>query len=76
MVGSAQTIARLKSMLFLVEEALRIADEGESAMLGAKLSDCIDCLHIELAHAGGRPGIGIESRADSPLSVENVAVSS
>lgn len=49
MQNKAQTIARLKSMVFLVEEALRIADEGENAMLGAKLSDCIDCLHTSLA---------------------------
>lgn len=49
MQNKAQTIARLKSMVFLVEEALRIADEGENAMLGAKLSDCIDCLHASLA---------------------------
>ena len=45
----AQTIARLKSMVFLVEEALRIADEGDNPLLGAKLSDCIDCLVSALA---------------------------
>ncbi len=51
MHSEAQTIARLKSMVFLIEEALRIADEGDNAMLGAKLSDCIDCLHTALAEA-------------------------
>ena len=44
MHSEAQTIARLKSMVFLVEEALRIADEGDNPLLGAKLSDCIDCI--------------------------------
>lgn len=53
MQNKAQTIARLKSMVFLIEEALRIADEGENAMLGAKLSDCIDCLHASLAEIDG-----------------------
>lgn len=48
MQSEAQTIARLKSMVFLIEEALRIADEGDNALVGAKLSDCIDCLHRAL----------------------------
>ena len=49
----AQAIARLKSMIFLIEEALRIADEGDSPMLGAKLSDCIDCAQAALAEMDG-----------------------
>ncbi len=49
MYGEAQTIARLKSMVFLIEEALRIADEGDNPLVGAKLSDCIDCLQGALA---------------------------
>lgn len=52
MHSKAQTIARLKSMAFLVEEALRIADEGDDALLGAKLSDCLDCLQTALEHIG------------------------
>ncbi len=44
MHSEAQNIARLKSMVFLIEEALRIADEGDNPLIGAKLSDCIDCL--------------------------------
>lgn len=73
MVGDAQTIARLKSMLFLVEEALRIADEGESAMLGAKLSDCIDCLHVELSQVDGHSQTAVEPRPgivpDAPITI-------
>lgn len=48
MHGEAQAIARLKSMVFLIEEALRIADEGDNPLVGAKLSDCIDCLQNAL----------------------------
>ena len=44
MQSEAQTVARLRSMVFLIEEALRIADEGDNPLLGAKLSDCIDCI--------------------------------
>lgn len=51
MQSEAQTIARLRSMVFLLEEALRIADEGDSALLGAKISDCIDCLETALQSA-------------------------
>ncbi|MCP8891269.1 hypothetical protein [Sphingomonas faeni] len=54
MHSKAQTIARLKSMAFLVEEALRIADEGDDALLGAKLSDCLDCLRVALEQIGVR----------------------
>ncbi len=49
MHSKVQTIARLKSMVFLVEEALRIADECDNTLLGAKLSDCIDNLQTTLA---------------------------
>lgn len=49
MHSEAQTIARLKSMVFLIEEALRIADEGDNPLVGAKLSDCIDCLQTALS---------------------------
>jgi hypothetical protein len=49
MQSEAQTIARLRSMVFLIEEALRIADEGDNPLLGAKLSDCIDCIETALA---------------------------
>lgn len=48
MHSDAQTIARLKSMVFLIEEALRIADAGDNPLIGAKLSDCIDCLQNAL----------------------------
>lgn len=58
MHSKVQTIARLKSMVFLVEEALRIADEGDSAILGAKLSDCIDYLQISLVKIESQAGIG------------------
>jgi len=44
MHSKAQAVARLKSMVFLIDEALRIADEGDNPLFGAKLSDCIDCL--------------------------------
>jgi hypothetical protein len=40
----AQAIARLTSMVLLVQEALRIADEGDHSLISAKLSDCLDCL--------------------------------
>ena len=48
MQSGPQVIARLKSMVFLIEEALRIADEGDNPLFGAKLSDCIDCLQTAL----------------------------
>lgn len=48
MQSEAQTVARLRSMIFLLEEALRIADEGDNALLGAKISDCIDSLESAL----------------------------
>ena len=52
MQSEAQTVARLRSMVFLIEEALRIADEGDNPLLGAKLSECIDCIVAALeAHA-------------------------
>ncbi|WP_380779347.1 hypothetical protein [Sphingomonas sp. R86520] len=63
MHSEAQTIARLKSMVFLIEEALRIADEGNDALLGAKLSDCIDCVYAELAEIDGAPRIGLAALA-------------
>ena len=51
MQGYAQTVARLNSMKFLLQEALRIADEGGSALVGAKISDCVDWIEQELASA-------------------------
>jgi hypothetical protein len=52
MHSEAQRVARLRSMVFLIEEAMRIADEGDSPLLGAKLSDCIDWIESELdAHS-------------------------
>lgn len=54
MQTEAQAIARLRSMVFLMEEALRIADEGDNALLGAKISDCIDCLEGALHFAQER----------------------
>lgn len=58
MQSKVQTIARLKSMVFLLEEALRIADEGDNALLGAKLSDCIDCLEGSLVKIGSQVDLG------------------
>lgn len=55
MYGEAQKLARLKSMVFLIEEALRIADEGDNPLVGAKLSDCIDCLQSALAEITSGP---------------------
>lgn len=49
MQGYAQTVARLRSMLFLLEESLRIADEGGHALVGAKVSDCIGTIQQELS---------------------------
>lgn len=54
MQSKVQAIARLKSMAFLIEEALRIADEGDDVLLGAKLSDCLDCLCATLEHIDAR----------------------
>jgi hypothetical protein len=48
MQNEAQTVARLRSMIFLIEEALRLADEGDDPLLGAKLSDCIDSIETVL----------------------------
>ncbi len=41
--------ARLKSVAYLLTEALRISDEGQRPVVGAKIADCIDCVHRELA---------------------------
>jgi hypothetical protein len=49
MQSEAQTVARLRSMVFLIEEALRLADEGDDPLLGAKLSDCIDSIEAVLS---------------------------
>lgn len=54
MQSEAQTIARLRSMVFLIEEALRLADEGEDPLLGAKLSDCIDSIEAVLESRNAR----------------------
>lgn len=71
MHSEAQTIARLKSMAFLIEEALRIADEGDNAMLGAKLSDCIDCLHAALTELdGGANSASVSDTSASPLQTD------
>lgn len=48
MQSDVQTIARLRSMVFLIEEALRLADEGDDPLLGAKLSECIDAIETVL----------------------------
>lgn len=55
MYSEAQTVARLRSMVFLIEEALRIADEGDNPLVGAKLSDCVDCLQSALAEIMSGP---------------------
>jgi hypothetical protein len=54
MQSEAQTVARLRSMVFLIEEALRLADEGEDPLLGAKLSDCIDSIEAVLESRNAR----------------------
>jgi hypothetical protein len=54
MQSEVQTVARLRSMVFLIEEALRIADEGDNPLLGAKLADCIDCIESALEHHAAR----------------------
>lgn len=41
--------ARLKSIAYLLGEALRISDEGRSPIVGAKIADCMDCVGRELA---------------------------
>ena len=65
MHSKVQTIARLKSMVFLIEEALRIADEGDNALLGAKLSDCIDNLQTALVKIGSQVEVGRQIIKDS-----------
>ncbi len=76
MHSEAQTIARLKSMAFLIEEALRIADEGDNAMLGAKLSDCIDCVHAALTELDdGANSASVSDTSASPLQTDLTALS-
>lgn len=41
--------ARLKSIAYLLGEALRISDDGRSPVVGAKIADCMDCVNRELA---------------------------
>jgi hypothetical protein len=74
MHSEAQTIARLKSMVFLIEEALRIADEGDDALLGAKLSDCIDCVYGALAEIDSRPR-GSALASDDSAAVNSATIS-
>lgn len=57
MQSGPQAIARLKSMVFLIEEAMRIADEGDNPLFGAKLSDCIDCLQTALDEITGASSV-------------------
>ena len=54
MQSYAQTVARLRSMACLLEEALRIADEGGNALVGAKISDCVDWIEQELTSVNVR----------------------
>jgi len=42
-------IARLKAVQNLLFEALRVTDEGPHELIGAKISDCMDCTATELA---------------------------
>lgn len=42
--------ARLKTLAYLLREALRVADEGRSPVVGAKIADCMDCVDRELAN--------------------------
>ncbi len=57
MQSYAQTVARLRSMAFLLEEALRIADEGGNALVGAKISDCVDWIEQELTSVNVRAAL-------------------
>lgn len=41
-------IARLTSLQYLLGEALRVSDDGDCPILGAKISDCLDCAAREL----------------------------
>lgn len=67
MHDDAHTIARLKSMIFLIEEALRIADEGDTPLVGAKLSDCIDCLQRALSEIIVEPTPASEASHSIPI---------
>jgi hypothetical protein len=42
MTNRPQQIARLRCVSFLIEEALRMADEGDMAVVAAKLSEAND----------------------------------
>lgn len=42
MTTRPQQIARLRCVSFLIEEALRMADEGDMAVVAAKLSEAND----------------------------------
>ena len=42
MTNRPQQIARLRCVSFLIEEALRMADEGDMAVIAAKLSEAND----------------------------------
>ncbi|MDY0968946.1 MULTISPECIES: hypothetical protein [Sphingomonas] len=44
-------------MAFLLEEALRIADEGGNALVGAKISDCVDWIEQELTSVNVRAAL-------------------
>ena len=75
MHSKVQTIARLKSMVFLIEEALRIADEGDNALLGAKLSDCIDNLQTALFKIGSQVEVGRRIIKDAlPMAPASLAI--
>lgn len=41
--------SRLKTLRHLLGEALLNADEINRAMIAAKISDCVDCVDLEIA---------------------------
>lgn len=41
--------ARLRSLSYLLNEALRIADEGHRFLIGVRISECIDQVERELS---------------------------
>lgn len=54
-------VARLKTVAYLLREALRVADEGRLPVVGAKIAECIDRVGRELADITeqmNRPHIG------------------
>ena len=64
MKNRPQRIARLRCLSFLIEEALRLSDEGELTVVAAKLSSANDRVVYELELLANKPQAKLPALAD------------